>query len=90
MYLDVRLNSLFDSQMKVYCVTKVLRQCVNTKTTCHNYIFDFRNTKTHLLQVYLGAWIIIEIVINNCWSIAFIVHIVYCNVVVYLYRLFNF
>ena len=29
------------------------------------YILGFRNTKSHLLQVYLGAWVKIEIVIEH-------------------------
>jgi len=31
---------------------------------CTNYILEFRNTKSHLLQVYLGTWANIEIVIE--------------------------
>jgi len=46
---------------------KVLKQGIKTKTICPNvnYILEFRNTKSHLLQVYLGAWVKIEIVIEN-------------------------
>ena len=64
-FKSVKLNSLFDSEIKVYYVTKMLKQCFNTKTTCPNYILKIRNTKSHLLQVYLGAWVKIEIVIKN-------------------------
>ena len=60
----VKLNSLFDSEMKVYYVTQVLKQSINTKMMCPNYI-EFRNIKFHLLQVYLGAWVKIQIVIEN-------------------------
>jgi len=45
----VKLNLSFDSEIKVYCVTKVLTQGVNIKTMCPNYILEFRNTKSHLL-----------------------------------------
>ena len=61
----VKLNSLFDSGMKGYHVTQVLKQGINIKTMCPNYILEFRNTKSHILQVYLGAWVKLEIVIEN-------------------------
>jgi len=32
----------------------MLKLGINIKTMCPNYIFEFRNTKLHLLQVYLG------------------------------------
>ena len=64
-FKSVKLNSLFDSEIKVYYVTKMLNQGVNTKTTCPNYILKIRNTKSHLLQVYQEAWVKIEIVIKN-------------------------
>ena len=59
------LNSLFDSEMKVYYVTQVLKQGTNIKTMCPNYILIFKITKSHLLQVYLGACVKIEIIIGN-------------------------
>jgi len=34
----VKLNSLFDSEMKVYYVTQVLKQCTNNKTMSPDYI----------------------------------------------------
>ena len=37
------------------CYTSV-KQGINIKTVCPNYIHESRNTKSHLLQVYLGAW----------------------------------
>jgi len=40
----VKLNSLFDSEMKVYYVTQVLKQSINTNMMCPNYI-EFRNIK---------------------------------------------
>jgi len=43
--------------MKVYYVTQMLKQGINIKTICPYYILDFRNTKSHLFQVYLGAWV---------------------------------
>jgi len=49
----VKLNSLFDSEMKVYYVTQVLKQGINIKTMCPNYILELRNTNSHLLRVYL-------------------------------------
>ena len=42
----VKLNSLFDSEMKVYYVTHT------------NYILKFRNTKS---QIYLGTWVKIKV-----------------------------
>ena len=44
------------------CFTQVLKQGTSIKMMCHNYILKFRNTKSHLLQVYLGVWVKIEIV----------------------------
>jgi len=44
----VKLNSLFDSDMKVYYVTQVLKQGINIKTMCPYYTLQFRNTKSHL------------------------------------------
>ena len=49
-----KLNSLFDSEIKVDFVTQVLKQVINIKATSPNYILEFRNTKPHLLQVYLN------------------------------------
>jgi len=43
----------------------VLKQDINIKTTSPNYILELRNTNSHLLQVYLGACVKIEIVIKN-------------------------
>jgi len=43
----------------------VLKQGINIKTMHPNYILEFRNMNSHLLQVYLGAWVKIEIVIEN-------------------------
>jgi len=34
----------------------VLKQGINIKTTCPNYLRKFRKTTLHLLQVYLGMW----------------------------------
>ena len=63
----VKFNSLIDSEMKVYYVTQVFKQGINIKTMCPNYIhvLDLRNTQ---LQVYLGIWVKIKIVIeiHNC------------------------
>jgi len=36
-----------------------LNQGINIKTICPYYILEFRNKKTHLVQVYLGML--------NCW-----------------------
>jgi len=47
----VQLNSFFDSEMKVYYVTHMLKLDINIKTTCPNYILEFRNTNSHLLHV---------------------------------------
>jgi len=75
----VKLNLLFDSEMKVYYVTQVLKQGINIKTNCPNYILELRNTKPHLLQVYLGGWAKIETVIEN--------HV--CLIVVHCYYSFQ-
>ena len=48
--MGVELNSLFDSEMKVYYVTQVLKQDFNIKTMCPNDILELRNTKLLLLQ----------------------------------------
>ena len=58
----VKFNSLIDSEMKVYYVTQVFKQGINIKTMYPNYKLEFRNTQLHLLQVYLGYWVKIEIV----------------------------
>ena len=51
--------------MKVFSVSQVLKQDINIKTMCPNYILEFRNMTSHLLQVYLGVWVKIEIVIKK-------------------------
>ena len=55
MFMCVKLNSLFDSEMKVYYVTQVLKQGINIKMMCPNYILEFRNTKSHSVQVKLSS-----------------------------------
>ena len=45
-----------DREMRVYFVTQLLKQGINIKIMCPNYILELRNRKSHLLQVYLGAW----------------------------------
>ena len=52
-------------KMKVSCGKQVLKQGINIKPMCPNRILEFRNTFSHLVQVYLGAWANIEIVIEN-------------------------
>jgi len=38
--------NLIDSEMKVYYVTQVLKQCINIKTMYPNsYLLEFRNMK---------------------------------------------
>ena len=61
-FMCVKFNSLFEREMKVYYVTQVLQQGINIKTNCNKYILEFGNMKSHLLKVYLGAWVKIEIV----------------------------
>ena len=61
----VKLNSLFDSEMKVFYVTQMLKQGNNIKTNCPNYILKFKNMNSLLLEVYLGARVKIETVIEN-------------------------
>jgi len=50
MAMCVNLNLLFDSEMNV---THVLKQGIHIIAMCPNYIIEFRNTNSHLLQVYL-------------------------------------
>jgi len=65
MCMCVQLSSLFDRAKKVYYVTQVLNHCINSKSVCPNYKPDFRNTTSHLLQIYLGAQAKIETVIEK-------------------------
>ena len=65
MLMSVKLNSIFNSEMKVYYITQVLKQCIIFKHMCPNYIIELRKTKSHLLNVYLGAWVNIEMVTEN-------------------------
>ena len=65
MFICMKWNSLFDRRMKIYYVAQVLKQVSNIRTVCPNYILEFRNTNSHLLQVYMGAWVKIEIVNEN-------------------------
>jgi len=73
MFIWVELSSLFVKKRKVHYVTQVLKQGNNIKMMCLNYILQFRNTKSHLFQVYLGTLANIETVIENlllnCWSL---------------------
>jgi len=48
-FMFVQLNLLFDSEMKLYYVTQVLKQGRNIRTMRPNYILKFRNTNLHLL-----------------------------------------
>jgi len=47
------LNLLFDSEIKIYYVTQVLKQGINIKTNCPCCILKFRNTNSLSLPVYL-------------------------------------
>ena len=64
-FIYVKLFKLIDSEMKVYYVTKVLKQGFNIKTMYPHYILELRNMKSHLLQVYLSTRAQIEIDIEN-------------------------
>ena len=44
MFMFVKLNSLFDSDM-VYYVTHIFKQGINIKTMCPNYILYFKEHK---------------------------------------------
>jgi len=44
-----KVNSLFDSETKVYYVTQVFKQGINIKTTCPNYILEFRNMQMYFV-----------------------------------------
>jgi len=73
-HLCKKMNSLVDSEMKVYYVSEVLKQGTNIKTMYPNYIFEFKNTNSHLLHVYPDTWTKIETVtakssLLNCWSL---------------------
>ena len=73
--LCIKLKSLFDKEMKVCSVSK---QCINIKTMCPKYILEIRNTLSHSLYFYLGAWVKIETVIeNHVLKLLFIVTIVF-------------
>jgi len=65
MFICVKLNSIFDREVKVYYITQVLKQGMNIKINCPKYILKFRNTKSHLLQVYLVSLAKKENVIEN-------------------------
>ena len=54
-FMCVNLNKLCDREMKVYYVTNVLNQCINIETMCPKYIPEIRNTKSHLMRIYIGA-----------------------------------
>ena len=41
-YMSVKLNSLFHGEIQVVYVTKVLKQGINIKTMCSNFIPEFR------------------------------------------------
>ena len=41
-HLCKKMNSLVDSEMKVYYVSEVLKQGANIKTMYPNYIFEFK------------------------------------------------
>ena len=48
----------------------MLKQYINIKTMSPNYILESRNKTSNVVQVYLGAWVKIEIVIEiHVWSI---------------------
>ena len=49
----VKLNSLFDKEMKIYYMLQVFKQSI--KRMCPYYILKFRNTQSHLWQIYLGV-----------------------------------
>ena len=65
MFMCVQLKTLFDSKNKVYNVIQVVKQGINVNTICSHYILEFRNKQSHLVQVYLGASVKIEMVIEN-------------------------
>ena len=77
----VKLNSLFDSEMKFHYVKQVLKQCINIKTMCPNYLLEIRNTKSHLLQACLGA--------SKMMSVKLLV-IVTCTIVLKCYAMTYF
>ena len=55
----VKLNSLFDSEKKVYYVTltHLLKQGINMKTMCPNYLLEFskiRKFSSNILHILLN------------------------------------
>ena len=68
MFMCVKLNSLFDSKMKVLLVTQVLKQGINIKKCVVTIYIPYLNLEAqncNLFRVYVGAWVKIEIVIEN-------------------------
>ena len=47
MFICVKLNSLFDSEMNVCYVKQVLKQGISINTMCPYSILEFRNMKSH-------------------------------------------
>jgi len=92
----ILVNPLVDREMKVYYVTHVLKQGI-LKYQNGRYVLTTTNTKSHVLQVYLGAWAKIESAIENesvefevvCVSSAILVHIIECQVVVQIVATFK-
>ena len=60
-----KMKLLFNTEMKVYYVTQAFAVVANIKMMRPNYIPELRDTKSHSLQVYLGAWVKIETDIEN-------------------------
>ena len=76
MCICVKLNPLFDNETTVYYVTQVLMHSININKICSNYILEFRNTNSHVLQVYLGVWVRIEIGIENMFVTLIVIVII--------------
>jgi len=71
MSMCVKLNSLFDREMKIFLVTEVLKQGIKLKTMCPNYKLELRNMNSHRKSCLL-----------NHWPSAILVNIVLCKLVV--------
>ena len=45
----IKFYKSFDKELNVSYATQMLKQGINIKTICPNYILEFRNTNSYLL-----------------------------------------
>ena len=48
----IKFKTSIDKELNFSYATQVLKQGINIKTICPNYILEFRNTNSYLLYVY--------------------------------------